>query len=144
MPYDSFIAFDDEPFRTTETAECEQCDAEFEYRPGEAAPCPRCGWVQSHMVVAVRKASYPRLRTGTRLGFVVAGAGIALAVGIPAIFFLSNLNNAQKPPAGNAMALAVVGGMVAQLGLMFGCLCWGLRALLNWRYDPNRHFHRGR
>jgi len=102
----------------------------------DAVPCPDCGWVQTGMIVAVRRQSYLRLKEVFELGMFLTITGVILPLLLAALFlFTSSVNSGVHGDM--TFTLLSVAGILAVVGGVPTFLLWLLRHLLNAAYNPN-------
>jgi hypothetical protein len=107
----------------------------------DEAPCPECGWVQGHMVRAVRNQSYRGLRSLARGGLFFAVGGLILGIAFPLLVLV--FGHPDNPKNGeNAVSMGVVGLIIMLIGLTPASFAWSLRKVLQSWYDPNRNLRR--
>lgn len=95
----------------------------------EVVPCPKCGWVQEHMVERARELHHLWLEYLAR-GLVLTGAFSASAAVLAIVIDLL-ANDLQ------ITWVSIVPGLVTAVGLGCGIPLWVYRRRLARRYHPN-------
>jgi hypothetical protein len=103
-------------------------------REAEAVPCPDCGWVQTSMVIAVRRQAYRWLFN--------TAVTIAILGGISTIFALVGATDTFQKSVESDQVAGVAGCFVG--GIVGAAVLMAARHMLSLLINPNRHYENRR